>query len=117
LIDEFIAELELATLRKMMEQERTSAHAIFLAAQSQMWMFAVYEVLRAWRERAKDVLKLHANGGLGFGAKKVGFRHVGREMRAEQLRRVVNNMGSKIWRLHARNRFDAGLRSVNFVHE
>jgi hypothetical protein len=95
-VDEFIMALEYETLRKYMEEERTPLpEAIFLSAQSQMWIFGVYELLRTWRERAKDVIKLHENGGLQLKIesleKDVGFKHVGREIRAEQLRRIVKD--------------------------
>jgi hypothetical protein len=37
---------------------------MLLNALSQQWLFALYELLRIWRERAKDVVKWHVNGGL-----------------------------------------------------
>lgn len=37
--------------------------AMFLGAQTQMWLFAVYELLRTWRERAKDMIKWSKTGG------------------------------------------------------
>src|SRR5262249_7981770 len=64
LVDQFIMELEEDVLRKLMQEERTPSETMFLSAQSQMWIFAAYELMRTWRERATDVLNLHKNGGL-----------------------------------------------------
>jgi hypothetical protein len=66
---------------------------MFLSAQSQMWIFAAYELLRTWRQRAKDVIKLHKSGGLNLKIRalerEVGYTHIGRELRATQLRHVL----------------------------
>lgn len=93
LVDVFISKLETDTLKKLHEEERTPLpEAAFQSAQTQMWIFAVYELLRTWQERCKDIIKLHENGGLGhkIGAleKNQGFQHVGKEMRAKMLRKV-----------------------------
>ena len=60
-----------------------------------MWIFGAYELLRTWRERAQDVLKLHKNGGLKLKIealrKDIGFRHVGRELQADQLQQVLDD--------------------------
>jgi hypothetical protein len=95
-VDQFIMQLEYDVLRRLRDEESTPGpEAIFLSAQSQMWIFAAYEVLRTWRERANDVLKLCKNGGLRLKIsaleKELGFLHVGREIRAEQLRRVLDD--------------------------
>jgi hypothetical protein len=51
--------------------------------------------MRTWREIVKDVLKLHKNGGLQLKIdalkKPQGFVHVGREIRADQLQRVMDD--------------------------
>lgn len=69
-------------------------HAMLLNALSQQWLFAVYELLRTWRERAKDVLKWKANGGLELKAAalemgKPGDLNLGREAFAGALRRII----------------------------
>jgi len=68
------------------------AEATFLLAQSQMWIFAAYEALRTWRQRAKQVLRLADNGGFALKIadlrKDVGFQHHGRLMLADQYERI-----------------------------
>lgn len=96
IIDHFITNLEYDALSKFVAHEFLPVPEIaFLSAQSQMWIFAVYELLRAWRERAKDVLKLSESGGLKTKIrgleKELDYMHPGRKMRAEQLRKVSKN--------------------------
>jgi len=93
-VDQFITGLEYDVLRKLNEQERTPVpEALFLSAQSQMWIFAVYEMMRTWRQRAKNVIKWSENGGLESKLraleKEIGYLHVGRKIRAEQIKRVL----------------------------
>ena len=58
IVDEWLTQLEEDLLHKSIDEERTLApEAMFLSAQSQMWIFATYELLRTWRQRAKDILK------------------------------------------------------------
>jgi hypothetical protein len=67
--------------------------AMFLNAQSQMWLFAVYEFLRTWCERARDIQKWASNGGLPLKIaaleKNQSFLHVNRAAFADLLKRVV----------------------------
>ena len=97
IVDQFITGIEYDVLRELHETERTPPAAGFLSAQTQMWIFAVYELLRTWREQAKDVIKWAKNGGLELKIqaleKKLPYRHYGQELRASQLRRVVNEPG------------------------
>jgi hypothetical protein len=91
-VDQFIMRLEYDALRKLQDEESLGREGLFLSAQSQMWIFAAYELLRTWRQRAKDVLKWSENGGLEQKIKalerKLGYYHVGRKIRADQLRLV-----------------------------
>src|SRR5690242_18750424 len=49
-------EMEGALLYEYMETERTpTMSAMRVSAWSQMWVFAFYELLRTWRQRAKQV--------------------------------------------------------------
>ena len=103
IVDQFVMGLEYDTLQKRNDHESTPIpEATFLSAMSQMWIFAAYELLRTWRQRAKEVLKLVQNGGL---AQKVeglersaGKHHVEQLIRASQFRRALNNpdIGGKI---------------------
>jgi hypothetical protein len=93
-VDQFIMRLEYDTLRKLHREESTPApEAMFLSAQSQMWIFAAYELLRTWRERAEEIIKLHRNGGLKHKIahleKDTGYFHPGRKTRSAQLRDVL----------------------------
>ena len=56
-IDQFIMGVEHHTLQEYIRTERTPPETMFLNAQSQMWIFAAYELLRTRRARAKDVIK------------------------------------------------------------
>lgn len=97
IVDQFIMGIEYEVLKELHETERTPPNALFLSAQTQMWIFAVYELLRTWREQAKDVIKWAKNGGLELKIraleKKLPYRHSGHEIRASQLSRVLNDPG------------------------
>ena len=94
-VDQFIMRLEYEVLREYHREERLPGTAIFLSAQSQMWIFAAYELLRTWRGRAEKALMLHKNGGLGHKIaalrEDVGFLHVGRKIHADQLSELVGS--------------------------
>jgi hypothetical protein len=94
IVDQFLTDLEYKVLRELHQEERTPPSAFFLNAQSQMWIFAVYELLRTWVERAKDIIKWAVNGGLQhkltrLQAEQKDFLHFGREIRIEQLKAVI----------------------------
>lgn len=93
-VDDFLNGIEKRVLRRLFDEERTPIDdAVFLNAQSQMWIFAAYEVMRTWRQRAKDMIKWHQNGGLQLKLAALeadqGFRHYGNERRAAMLREVI----------------------------
>jgi hypothetical protein len=60
-----------------------------------MWIFAAYELLRTWQQRAKDAVKLYKNAGLAHKIaalrEDVGFLHVGRVSYADQLSELVTS--------------------------
>lgn len=96
LVDHFIMGLELQLHRARFNEEKGLAgDTAFLSAQTQMWIFAVYELLRTWRARAKDIVKLAKNGGLQLKvdalARKLRFEHPARQMRPDQLRRIIKS--------------------------
>jgi hypothetical protein len=93
-VDGFLNGLEQHVLRRLFDEDRTPIDdAMFLNAQSQMWIFAAYEVMRTWRQRGKDVIKWHANGGLQLKLTALeenqGFHHPGNASRAAMLRDVI----------------------------
>jgi hypothetical protein len=56
LVDFYLRDLERDLLRELVETERTPYLAtVIVSALSQMWIFAVYELLRTWRQRIKDL--------------------------------------------------------------
>jgi hypothetical protein len=64
LVDQFLLGVEQRVLQGLIEEERTPMDAYFLGAQSQMWMFAAFEVLRTWDQRIRDFNTLVQSGGL-----------------------------------------------------
>ena len=98
IVDDFLNGLEKQVLRRLFDEDRTPIDdTMFLNAQSQMWIFAAYEVMRTWRQRAKDVIKWHANGGLQLKLTALeedqGFHHPGNASRAAMLRNVIADPG------------------------
>jgi len=94
IIDEFATRLEYDLLKRLHEQEATPVpEATFVSAQSQMWIFATYELMRTWRQRAKDMIKWSENGGLEAKLrvleKNLGYQHFGRQLRAQQIKQVL----------------------------
>jgi hypothetical protein len=65
MIDAIITDLEYKLLAEYIEIERTPTQScIIVSAMSQMWVFAVYELLRTWRGRIWKLRTLKENGGL-----------------------------------------------------
>lgn len=96
LVDQFLMRLEYKGLRELFETDSTPPDTHFLLAQSQMWIFAAYELLRTWRQRASEIIKWHANHGLKQKLSslkerdKAGY-HFGLRIRIEQIERVLND--------------------------
>lgn len=94
IVDGFLNCLEKHMLERLLDEDRTPIDdAMFLNAQSQMWIFAAYEVVRTWRQCAKDMIKWHANGGLQLKLTTLeedqGFHHPRNASRAAMLRDVI----------------------------
>ena len=66
-----------------------------LSAMSQMWIFAVYELLRTWRQRATTTLELLNANKLSQRIAELStdeaFEHVGRKLLAAQLQKVLDD--------------------------
>jgi hypothetical protein len=93
-VDAFLTGVEYRVLRELFVTEATPPDAHFLDAQSQMWIFAAYEVLRTWHQRAREMVKWAANGGLvqkrdALLAVDDGYVHHARLARIEQLNAVI----------------------------
>ncbi|WP_009909941.1 hypothetical protein [Burkholderia thailandensis] len=96
LVDQFLMPLECRVLRELLETDSTPADTYFLLAQSQMWIFAAYELLRTWRQRASEIIKWHANHGLeqklaALKERDKAGSHFGLRIRIEQIERVLND--------------------------
>ena len=94
IVDPFLMDLEYQTLRKLIDDERTPLpEAAFLSAQSQMWIFAVYELLRTWRQRSREMIKWADSGGLAQKrdalALEKGYQHFGKRIRADQINSII----------------------------
>lgn len=112
MVDNFITGLEYQNLQELFAEDRTPASTHFLSAQSQMWIFAAYELLRIWQERSKNIVKWSANGGLeqkltALKAKDDGIPHSGRDSQIKQIESViadpslVNRITAELKHLHA----------------
>jgi hypothetical protein len=93
-VDTFLTELEYSNLRELHTLERTPPDTHFLGAQSQMWIFAAYELLRTWQERCKKIVKWSETGGLqqkleALKQKHDGSTHYGLENHIQQLESVI----------------------------
>lgn len=95
MIDQFVSQLESGVFQKLITEDGTPLEAVFLSAQSQMWLFAAYELLRTWRQRGSDIVNWHENGGLELKLKalekKDGYQHIGRACRATQIKSVLGD--------------------------
>lgn len=96
IVDQSIMDLEYGVLRRLIDEDRTPIDdATFLNAQSQMWIFATYELLRTWKQRAKEVLALARSAKLAARVADLevvqGYTNLGRQMRALQLRAVLDS--------------------------
>lgn len=92
-VDKFIMELEVSTLRKSFREEGVIFEdSLFLSAQTQMWIFAAYELLRTWRARVKKIVQLSRTGGIDskIAALDAGKKHapVGNIIYVEQLNKA-----------------------------
>ena len=95
IVDKWLMELEGSLQHKLITEDQTpTPEIVFLSAQTQMWIFAVYELLRTWRKRAKDMCNWASNGGLQMKLEELnkdsGFVHFGRKIRASQIKKVIN---------------------------
>lgn len=65
IVDSVITEQEYVLLHEWFEIERTPIElAMAVSALSQMWVYGLYEVLRMWRDRRYQFIKLLQTGGI-----------------------------------------------------
>lgn len=126
--DQVLMNLEQQVLHRLVDEERTPIDdTIILLAFSQMWLFGAYELLRTWRQRAKDFERLHANGGIDLKIAALAARgpkvHPVRDVRIEQLKElrddpdVIKTLRDDLRRTHIPFRLLEALRVSLAKHE
>ena len=90
IVDNMLNGLEQDVMRHLFDDQSPRVKIAMLSALSPMWIYAAYELLRTWRQRCEEVIKLADNAGFDLkGAsleRDLGYRHYDRELRAQQLR-------------------------------
>lgn len=90
LVDNVLNGMEQEAMRHRFDEIPPRGKIALLAALSPMWIFGAYELLRTWRQRCEEVIKLAENAGFDLKAshleRDLGYRHYDRELRAQQLR-------------------------------
>lgn len=93
LVDAFLNQLESQLMKARVLEDGTPINAPFVTAQTQMWIFAAYELLRTWKQRARETMKLiqqaRTETRLTQLEKPLNYRHAARELRAHQLRTIA----------------------------
>lgn len=95
LVDNLLNGMEERALRGMADDEKPMTQRALLGALSPMWIYAAYELLRTWRQRCEEIVRLAASGGFDLKAqhleRETNYHHHDRELRAEQLRTARDN--------------------------
>jgi len=90
LVDNTLNGLEQDVMLHQLDDAPPRGKIALLTALSPMWIYAAYELLRTWRQRCEEVIKLSENAGFDLKAanleRDLGYRHYDRELRAQQLR-------------------------------
>lgn len=94
-VDPFIMGLELEYHRHYYEGEATPQEERFLAAQSQMWIFSAYELLRTWIGKAKGYITAADNGGLAYkverAGKDYGYENPTAQERSQEIQGLIDD--------------------------
>lgn|SRR5574337_19514 len=91
IVDSFVTDQEYALLREYIEIERTpTQQAMFVSALSQMWIFALYELLRTWKARIRKLKTWKENGAIDGMLERLqnDTHNLGAFMRTRHLERV-----------------------------
>lgn len=95
IVDEFVMHLEYDYLRAKFNETSNPYDSIFLAAQSQMWIFSAYEVMRTWIEKAKGYVKTAKNSGLHLKLKDLkrdrGYVNYTALQRADEVQALIDD--------------------------
>ncbi|WP_163011955.1 MULTISPECIES: hypothetical protein [unclassified Pseudomonas] len=95
IVDEFVMDLEYDYLRAKFNETSNPYDSVFLAAQSQMWIFSAYEVMRTWIEKAKGYVKTAKNSGLHLKLKDLkrdrGYINYTALQRADEVQALIDD--------------------------
>lgn len=95
IIDDFVMDLEYDYLRAKFNETSNPYDSIFLAAQSQMWIFSAYEIMRTWIEKAKGYVKTAKNSGLHLKLKDLkrdrGYVNYTALQRADEVQALIDD--------------------------
>jgi len=86
--DNFITEQEYALLHEYIEIEKTpTQRALFVSAQSQMWIFALYELFRTWQQLMRKLRIWKDSGALDqmLGRVQSDTHNLGALMRSQHI--------------------------------
>jgi len=60
IVDDLLVQMEVELWREYIDTEKTPFPAIMVvSALSQMWIFALYELLRTWKQMVNDLIRYH----------------------------------------------------------
>lgn len=96
MVDSFVTDLEYNLLRTYIDIERTPTQdALFVSAQSQMWIFALYELLRTWRSRIRALTRWKDAGALDqmLARLKEDRHNLGASMKARHIEQARDKDG------------------------
>ena len=95
IVDEFIMDLEYGYLRSKFDETNTPYQSMFLSAQSQMWIYSAYELMRTWREKISKYVKAADNGGLPLKLKElqkpIDYENYTIQKRIEEINLLIEN--------------------------
>lgn len=95
IVDEFVMDLEYDYLRAKFNETSNPYDSIFLAAQSQMWIFSAYELLRTWMQKAKGYVHTAKNSGLHLKLKDLkrdrGYVNYTALQRADEVQALIDD--------------------------
>ena len=93
LVDQIITQYEYALLHEYKKIEKTPDTTMTVSALSQMWIYALYEVLRMWRDRKFEFEKLRQSGGIDSKLKDMADDPLNRtiSVRKQQMLRFKND--------------------------
>ncbi|WOF43284.1 hypothetical protein KNJ79_19620 [Sphingopyxis indica] len=119
LVDNMLNGLEDHILKRQLDDEKPRSRIAQLSALTPMWIYAAYELLRTWRQRCEEVIKLAENGGFGLKAtnleRDLGYRHYDRELRAQQLRDAEERPDLVAQMRHDLRRTEMGFTRLEFL--